>query len=485
MTPASVGRSTSSNGVKTNTAALRPVRSSAAARSRAVTRSSAPRSPLVVSPSSGGTTTTTSRIRSGGTPARMTLPARVARKLTVSSGSLTQKASGVPARRRDTSSLANVTARTSSSERNGSWRFHAIAEPASIASVSAEVTTTASVRRRSSRCHTRTSPSAARIGIANPNVTNRSAGSHPVTSANATPTNVSRNHERRIRPALPLGDVKPRAASGTETHWTYRVQRCTKRSRYALRSSDVRPARRRNASFDVSTSRGGAPGRTARSPIPSTAPPPSAAAASRNASRRSCRQARAAATSRIARQSRRNWGCARPPPASTNTARTAARRLGSSSSAPAARNAAAVIRFATYPAARWTANVPASSPASVHPPAVVRRRTRAAAARPTATPSATSRAAVACTTESPERPLQDQRQRRRPGPIRDRGQPFDAGEPGPPQVDRARRDPPGTPRPLRRTARGTTRAGRGRGPRSGTRRSCSPLGSPLDAPSRP
>ena len=109
MTRASVGRSTSSNGVNTNTAALRPVRSSAAARSRAVSRSSAPRSPLVVSPSSGGTTTTTSRIRSGGTPARMTLPARVARKLTVSSGSLTQKASGVPGRRRATSSLANVT----------------------------------------------------------------------------------------------------------------------------------------------------------------------------------------------------------------------------------------------------------------------------------------------------------------------------------------------------------------------------------------
>ena len=50
MTSASVGRSTSSNGVSTNTAALRPARSSAAWRSRAVRRSSAPRSSLVVPP---------------------------------------------------------------------------------------------------------------------------------------------------------------------------------------------------------------------------------------------------------------------------------------------------------------------------------------------------------------------------------------------------------------------------------------------------
>ena len=127
----------------------------------------------------------------------------------MSSGSLTRNATGVPGSSRETAPFATASARTSSSDRNGSWRSHAIAEPASIANVSAAVTTTASVRRRSSRCHTRTSPSAARIGIANPNVTNRSAGSHPVTSANATPTNVSTNHERRIRPALPLGAVKP------------------------------------------------------------------------------------------------------------------------------------------------------------------------------------------------------------------------------------------------------------------------------------
>ena len=121
------------------TAALRPARSSAAARSRAVRRSSAPRSPLPVPASSGGTTTTTSRIRSGGTPALMTLPARVARKLTVSSGSFTRNASGVPGSSRETASLATRSARPSSSEMNGSWRFHAIAEPASIVSVSAAV----------------------------------------------------------------------------------------------------------------------------------------------------------------------------------------------------------------------------------------------------------------------------------------------------------------------------------------------------------
>ena len=36
----------------------------------------------------------------------------------------------------------------------------------------------------------------------------------------------------------------------------------------------MRPTRRRNASFDVSTSSAGAPGRTASSPIPTIAPPP-------------------------------------------------------------------------------------------------------------------------------------------------------------------------------------------------------------------
>ena len=116
--------------------------------------------------------------------------------------------------------LAIVAARTSSSERNGSCRFHAIAEPASIASVSATVTSTASARRGMSLRHSRTSPSAARIGIAKPNVTNLSAGSHPVVRANTTPTTVSPNHERRIRPALPCGAENPAIASGTDTHWT-------------------------------------------------------------------------------------------------------------------------------------------------------------------------------------------------------------------------------------------------------------------------
>ena len=39
---------------------------------------------------------TTSRMRSGGTPARITLPARVARNETVSEASFTRNASGVP-----------------------------------------------------------------------------------------------------------------------------------------------------------------------------------------------------------------------------------------------------------------------------------------------------------------------------------------------------------------------------------------------------
>jgi len=167
-----------------------------------------------------GTITKTSLIRSGGTLARMTFAARVARKVTSGPSALTVNRStppgGVPAMKR----FAVVIARTSSSDRKGSCRFHAIAEPASIASVRATVTTAASARRGISRRHRRTIPSAARIGIANPNVTKRSAGSHPVARANTTPAAVRTNHERRIRPALPPGIVNPRIASGTDTHWT-------------------------------------------------------------------------------------------------------------------------------------------------------------------------------------------------------------------------------------------------------------------------
>ncbi len=331
--------------------------------------------------------------------------------------------------------FAVVIARTSSSDRNGSCRFHAIAEPASIVSVSAAVTTTASARRGSSRRHRRTSPSAARIGIANPNVTNRSAGSHPVASANTTPATVSANHERRIRPALPPGIVNPTIASGTDTHCTYRVHRWTKRSRYAFRSSSVRPARRRNASFDVSTSSAGAPGRTASNPIPSTAPPPRAGPRQperlapvgppggrggdeqdRDAHQEELRmreppagehergEHRSSTGPTVQQRSGREERCRRDQVrdvAGGQVHRERARQQPRE-------HGAGCLRAPPHEGGRGEAHR--------HAQRDLERRGR-------------------LDDREPERPLEDERERRRSGPIRDRRQAVDTREPGPPEVD--------------------------------------------------
>ena len=344
--------------------------------------------------------------------------------------------------------------------------------------MSAAVTTTASARRRSSRCHTRTSPSAARIGIANPNVTNRSAGSHPVTSANATPTNVSTNHERRIRPALPFGAVKPIAASGTETHWTYRVQRWTKRSRYALRSSEVRPARRRNASFDVSTSSGGAPGRTASSPIPSTAAPPSGGPrhperlapvappreGGRDEQDRDAQQEELRVREAAPREHERGEDGRPASRIVQQRARREERRRGDQVRDVPGREvdgerARQQPRERRPAGARPAADEGRGRETDRHPERDLERRGR-------------------LDDREPEGPLErratapaSRAGTRSPTVLRRRRAGTTTGRP-------ARRDPPGTPRLVRRTARGTTRAGPGRGPRPGARRSCSPLGAP-------
>ena len=285
---------------------------------------------------------------------------------------------------------------------------------------------------------------------------------------------------RRCRSAR----VKPTTASGTETHSTYRRPavdeavevRAPQLGRQAGTSQE-RVLRRVDLQGRRSRSHG-------QSPIPSTAPPPSGGrrqSGTPRAGRSATRGRPRRAGSR--RQSRRNWGWARPPP----RVRTRPGRPPGVWDRPAARpprgTPPRVIRFATYPAARWTANVPASSPASAHPPALVRRRTRPrprdrpppparpraprspARPRARAVPSSTSDSAGApgSVRRSPTGP-------RRPRAGTTRGRP-------------ARRDPPGTRAP-RATNGQRNHASRteGEARESGTRRSCSPA---LGAPSGP
>ena len=114
------GRSTRLNGVSRNerggTAAAR-VASSA---SLDVTRASAIRSLVADRPALGyGTTTEASRMRSGGSAARMTFAACVARNVAVASRSFTTKSNGVPGGAADAYRPAAVTAWTSAVERKG------------------------------------------------------------------------------------------------------------------------------------------------------------------------------------------------------------------------------------------------------------------------------------------------------------------------------------------------------------------------------
>ena len=108
--------------------------------------------------------TTTSRMRSGGMPARIMFAARVARNVMLGSTSFTRNTSVVPGAVPAAYRAAVVSRETSSSDMNGSCRVHAMSAPASIAPMSPPVTASASVRRPPSARQSRTSPSAARIG---------------------------------------------------------------------------------------------------------------------------------------------------------------------------------------------------------------------------------------------------------------------------------------------------------------------------------
>lgn len=88
--------------------------------------------------------------------------------------------------------------------------------------MSAATATSSSGRRRLKIAAT---PSAARMGTAKPNVMNRSAGNHPVTSAAMMPTAVAAVHVASSRHTNPWsrrspGAHEPTAASGTVAHGT-------------------------------------------------------------------------------------------------------------------------------------------------------------------------------------------------------------------------------------------------------------------------
>ncbi len=193
------GRSTRSNGARRNVTTRPPLPRSAARTSSSVSCASFRRS-VVAGDAGGGTRTTTSRIRSGGIEARITLAARVARNPSVGPGPFTVNTRAVPGAVALARAAAVVARWTSSSDRNGLCRSQAIHEPATIASASAAVATSASGRCPPSARQRRTRPSAARIGTTYPNVTNRSAGKRPVASEKATPPTRTSPHERRNRP---------------------------------------------------------------------------------------------------------------------------------------------------------------------------------------------------------------------------------------------------------------------------------------------
>ena len=293
---------------------------------------------------------------------------------------------------------------------NGSCRLHDMSAPAAMTPTSTAATIVASHIRRSSQSQTATTPTPASAGIANPNVINRSAGNHPVSSPTGAPTITSAVQAASTRRAKPFVRISPSAANGSASHCTYRVQRCSARSRYAWRTASGMPARRRNPSFDVSTARRAGPIVIANRPPATIAPPPSVARATRPASLRQPRSRRAsdhaATPANTSAPIRKNCGCARPPPPSAIAARTVPRVVPSARPIAAPTNGAANARFARYPAARWTVNSPASSPARTHAARTPRRspvmapaaRTSIATPAPIAAPNAASNPAVIAAT---------------------------------------------------------------------------------------
>ena len=180
------------------------------------------------------------------------------------------------------------------------------------------------------RARRATTPTPASAGIENPNVINRSAGNQPVSNPTGAPSTTSAVHAASTRRANPLVRISPSAASGSASHWTYRVHRWSARSRYACRTASLMPARRRKPSFDVSTASRAGPIVIASSPAPTTAPPATVATATRPASLchpRSCRASDHTATAaRTSAPIRKNCGCVRPPPPNAIAAATTPRR---------------------------------------------------------------------------------------------------------------------------------------------------------------
>lgn len=173
------------------------------------------------------------------------------------------------------------------------------------------------------------------------------------------PARVTPAQPRRRPPRKPRATLRPHPAIGTETGSTYSAQWRPSREKYSDRSGPASPARRRNASLDVSTERGEGPGRRERSPAPTRSAAPPAAARIRPGS-----PERPAAMARITSASAKNRGWASPPAPSRAAAAHTPLRVPVARAAPAARNRATTARFAKYPPARWTANVPARTPAS-------------------------------------------------------------------------------------------------------------------------
>ena len=236
---------------------------------------------------------------------------------------------------------AAVVARsTSSVEMNGSCRLHAIRAPDAITPTSNAATSVASQSRRSSQSQTATTPTPASAGIENPNVISRSAGNQPVSNPTGAPSTTSAVHAASTRRANPLVRISPSAASGSASHCTYRVQRCSARSRYACRTASPIPARRRKPSFDVSTASRAGPIVIASIPAPTKAPPATVATATRPASLshpRSCRASdHTATTARTSAPIRKNWGCVKAAATQRDRGRhdTSARADGQSTPRP-------------------------------------------------------------------------------------------------------------------------------------------------------
>jgi len=127
----------------------------------------------------------------------------VALNVTNRSGSSTTKTSGVPGGSVEAMRPASVAAARSSGDTNGCWsRWASIAGRANRPR-STTVTPSVSQRRGSVRSHNQVNPCAARIGIANPNVSTRSGGNHPVARPRGTPATVTTAHASRKRRVNP------------------------------------------------------------------------------------------------------------------------------------------------------------------------------------------------------------------------------------------------------------------------------------------